>query len=129
MDRAELCVRVRNLLRLKAYGDHFDRYSQVLEAEVVARTTDLIARTKTLEQEAAERLVLTERLALVTADQLRFKDEFLSHVSHELRSPLTAIKQFTSILSGGLAGELNTRQLRVPAHRAEEYWTAAVDDR
>jgi PAS domain S-box-containing protein len=43
-------------------------------------------------------------------DQLRFKDEFLSHVSHELRSPLTAIKQFTTILLGGLAGELNKEQ-------------------
>jgi signal transduction histidine kinase len=43
-------------------------------------------------------------------DQLRFKDEFLSHVSHELRSPLTAIKQFSSILLNGLAGELNKEQ-------------------
>jgi two-component system NtrC family sensor kinase len=43
-------------------------------------------------------------------DQLQFKDEFLSHVSHELRSPLTAIKQFTSILLGGSAGELNKEQ-------------------
>jgi signal transduction histidine kinase len=34
----------------------------------------------------------------------------LSHVSHELRSPLTAIKQFTTILLGGLAGELNEEQ-------------------
>ena len=110
VDRAELCVRVRNLLRLKAYGDHYDQYSQLLEAEVVARTADLLARAKTLEQQAAERLVLTERLSLATADQLRFKDEFLSHVSHELRSPLTAIKQFTTILLGGLAGELNKEQ-------------------
>jgi signal transduction histidine kinase/AmiR/NasT family two-component response regulator len=39
--RAELCMRVRNLLRLKAYGDHFDKYSQVLEGEVGARTVDL----------------------------------------------------------------------------------------
>lgn len=42
--------------------------------------------------------------------QIRFKDEFLSHVSHELRSPLTAIKQFTTILLGGLAGRLNPEQ-------------------
>jgi signal transduction histidine kinase len=110
VDRAELCVRVRNLLRLKAYGDHYDQYSQVLEAEVVARTADLVARTKALEQQAVERLLLTERLSLATAAQLRFKDEFLSHVSHELRSPLTAIKQFTSILMSGLAGDLNARQ-------------------
>jgi signal transduction histidine kinase len=43
-------------------------------------------------------------------DQMRFKDQFLSHVSHELRSPLTAIKQFTTILLGGLAGTLNAEQ-------------------
>jgi len=48
--------------------------------------------------------------ALEQSRHLRFKDEFLSHVSHELRSPLTAIKQFTTILLDGLAGELNKEQ-------------------
>ncbi len=42
VDRAELCVRVKNLLRLKAYGDYFDKYSQMLEGEVGSRTADLI---------------------------------------------------------------------------------------
>jgi signal transduction histidine kinase len=42
--------------------------------------------------------------------QLRLKDEFLSHVSHELRSPLTAIHQFITILLDGLAGDLNHEQ-------------------
>jgi DNA-binding response OmpR family regulator len=37
--------------------------------------------------------------------QLQLKDDFLSHVSHELRSPLTAIYQFVTILADGLAGE------------------------
>ena len=45
VDRAELCVRVRNLLRLKAYGDYYDKYSQMLEGEVVSRTADLVERT------------------------------------------------------------------------------------
>jgi PAS domain S-box-containing protein len=58
----------------------------------------------------AERTKLEEALELIRQDQMRFKDEFLSHVSHELRSPLTAIKQFTTILLGGLAGELNKEQ-------------------
>jgi two-component system sensor histidine kinase/response regulator len=31
VDRAELSVRVRNLVRLKAYGDYYDKYSRVLE--------------------------------------------------------------------------------------------------
>jgi two-component system cell cycle sensor histidine kinase/response regulator CckA len=43
VDRAELCVRVRNLLRLKAYGDYHDKYSQMLEGEVGSRTADLVA--------------------------------------------------------------------------------------
>ena len=42
VDRAELCARVKNLLRLKAYGDYHDKYSQMLEGEVVLRTADLI---------------------------------------------------------------------------------------
>jgi DNA-binding response OmpR family regulator len=44
VDRAELCVRVRNLLRLKAYGDHYGKYSEMLEAEVNARMADLAGR-------------------------------------------------------------------------------------
>ena len=107
VDRAELCVRVRNLLRLKEYGAYYDKYSRLLEDEVVSRTADLAEGAK---QAAA----LTEQAALVEQnrkDQMRFKDEFLSHVSHELRSPLTAIKQFTTILVGGLAGPLNKEQL------------------
>ena len=42
IDRAELCMRVRNLLRLKAYGDYHDKYTQMLEAEVGSRTADLV---------------------------------------------------------------------------------------
>ena len=68
--------------------------------------TDNTAR-KQVEEERAK---LEEALEQIRQDQMRFKDEFLSHVSHELRSPLTAIKQFTSILLGGLAGELNKGQ-------------------
>jgi PleD family two-component response regulator len=41
VDRAELLVRVRNLLRLKTYGDYFDQHAQMLEAEVSARTYEL----------------------------------------------------------------------------------------
>jgi two-component system cell cycle sensor histidine kinase/response regulator CckA len=41
--RAELYMRVRNLLRLKAYGDHQGRQSESLEREVGSRTAQLLA--------------------------------------------------------------------------------------
>src|ERR1019366_9052975 len=53
VDRAELCVRVRNLLRLKAYGDLLGKHSEMLERKVAARTADLAVRTQALEENAA----------------------------------------------------------------------------
>ncbi|MGA2420546.1 MAG: hybrid sensor histidine kinase/response regulator [Candidatus Acidiferrum sp.] len=60
---------------------------------------------------AIERHRMQAEADLVRTNQLQFKDEFLSHVSHELRSPLTAIYQFVTILLDRLAGELNPEQL------------------
>ena len=62
VDRAELCVRVRNLLRLKAYGDDYDRYSQMLESVVASRSADLADRMK-------QAAVLTEQAALLDLAQ------------------------------------------------------------
>jgi signal transduction histidine kinase len=59
---------------------------------------------------AIERFRLQTETDLIRTNQLQFKDEFLSHVSHELRSPLSAIHQFVTILLDGLAGELNPEQ-------------------
>ena len=42
VDRTELSVRVRNLLRLKVYGDYHDQYSQRLEGEIGLRAADLV---------------------------------------------------------------------------------------
>jgi signal transduction histidine kinase len=59
---------------------------------------------------AIERHRMQAETDLIRTHQMQFKDEFLSHVSHELRSPLTAIYQFVTILQDGLAGELNLDQ-------------------
>lgn len=59
---------------------------------------------------AIERFRLQTETDLLRTHQLQFKDEFLSHVSHELRSPLSAIHQFVTILLDNLAGELNPEQ-------------------
>ena len=58
VDRLELCVRVRNLLRLKAYGAYYDKYSQMLEVAVESRTADLAERTK-------QSAILAEQAALL----------------------------------------------------------------
>jgi signal transduction histidine kinase len=59
---------------------------------------------------AIERHRMQTENDFIRTQQMQFKDEFLSHVSHELRSPLTAIYQFVTILLDRLAGELNLEQ-------------------
>jgi hypothetical protein len=53
--------------------------------------------------------LLTE-LEQARKKELQLKDQFLSHVSHELRSPLTTIQQFITIMLDGLAGNLSPEQ-------------------
>jgi PAS domain S-box-containing protein len=69
-----------------------------------------VTRVIGVDMDVTERKAAEEALEQSRKAQIQFKDDFLSHVSHELRSPLTAIKQFSSILLGGLAGELNKEQ-------------------
>src|ERR1700726_357793 len=59
---------------------------------------------------AIERHRMQTETDLIRTHQMHFKDEFLSHVSHELRSPLTAIYQFGTILLDGLFGEVRLVQ-------------------
>ena len=49
----------------------------------------------------------TTRVAKV---ELKLKDDFLSRVSHELRSPLTSIYSFSSIIADELAGDTTPEQ-------------------
>ena len=61
-----------------------------------------------------EMVTLYENLSK-TAQELaqlnRLKDEFLSTVSHELKTPLTTIKGFVSVILSGEVGPLNPQQL------------------
>jgi signal transduction histidine kinase len=59
---------------------------------------------------AIERHRMQTETNLVRTLQLQLRDQFLSHVSHELRSPLTSIYSFSSIIADGLAGETSPQQ-------------------
>ncbi len=87
---------------LKAIND--DAVSQFFtkpcDHATLAQSIRNIIKEKTLEQ-AIER---------ARQQELELKDRLLSHVSHELRSPLTAIYQFITILLDGLAGDLQPDQ-------------------
>ena len=60
VERAELWLRVRNLLRLKTYGDYLKNHGDVLEQEVQARTVDL-QRFRTAMDATADGIMLISR--------------------------------------------------------------------
>jgi signal transduction histidine kinase len=59
---------------------------------------------------ATERHRMQVETDLIRTQQLQLRDEFLSLVSHELRSPLASIYSFTTAVADGLAGETNPEQ-------------------
>ena len=80
--------------------DNTDAYHQIeelnlgLEKRVEERTSEL--------QQAYEELQELDRL----------KSQFLAHVSHELRSPLTSIKGFAENILAGVTGAITEKQER-----------------
>ncbi|RZJ27121.1 MAG: response regulator [Haliea sp.] len=62
VDRAELWLRVRNLLRLKDYGDFLRNHNLTLEREVMARTADLRHSTRLQLSEAARQVAILNAL-------------------------------------------------------------------
>ena len=71
-------------------------------------------------RDITERRFIQKELLQNQRQQLQIRDQFLSRMSHELRSPLTPIHQFVTILLDGLAGALNTEQ--------REYLTIALNN-
>ncbi len=90
-DDLELMVTVAHQVAIAL--DNASAYEQI-EALNVGLEAKVRERTAELEQ----------------ADRLR--SQFLSHVSHELKTPLTSIKGFLQNLLDGLTGPLNEKQQR-----------------
>ncbi|MDQ6872006.1 MAG: response regulator [Gemmatimonadota bacterium] len=108
VDRAELCVRVRNLLRLKAYGDKL-RIAHAALAIALA--------------EASEARLMAEHAN-------NAKTQFLRSMSHELRTPLNAISGYTEILELGIRGTVNPAQVKDLGRikRASSYLLRLIND-
>src|ERR1700674_1491452 len=108
VDRAELCVRVRNLLRLKAYGDEL-RSAHAALAVALAQAGE------------ARRMAEHANNA---------KTQFLRAKSHELRTPLNAISGYTEILEMGIRGVVNPAQVKDLGRikRAAAYLLRLIND-
>ena len=70
----------------------------------------LVLATDITEQQQVARELAAKNLDLVQLNRL--KDEFLACISHELKTPLTAVLGLSSLLKEQSLGELNDRQSR-----------------
>lgn len=70
----------------------------------------LEALTQTLTQELKTKNEILEQKNNRLAELYETAHEFVDNVSHEFRTPLTVIKEFTSLLNDGLVGEVSPEQ-------------------
>ncbi|NES06987.1 MAG: response regulator [Okeania sp. SIO2F4] len=89
--------------------------------------------TLVLAQDVTEQHLVAKELQAKNADLIqlnRLKDEFLACISHELKTPLTAVLGLSSLLKEQTLGNLNERQTRYAQliHQSGRHLMAVVND-
>ncbi len=89
--------------------------------------------TLVLAQDITEQHLVARELEAKNADLIqlnRLKDEFLACVSHELKTPLTAVLGLSNLLKEQTLGKLNERQARYAQliHQSGRHLMAVVND-
>ena len=141
IDRTELWLRVRNLLRLKAFGDSLRNHGAILEQQVLARTDDL-QRLRTAMDSAADAIVLVNRATMRFIEVNATACRMLGYTREELRqmgpSQVSAVAQeqleaaYDAIIADGSASAWSEIQLQrkdgsqllVEAHRQAQCFGA-----
>ncbi|MCL2934345.1 MAG: HAMP domain-containing histidine kinase, partial [Trichodesmium sp. MAG_R03] len=86
-----------------------------------------------LAQDVTEQHLVAKELQAKNADLIqlnRLKDEFMACISHELKTPLTAVLGLSSLLKEQTLGTLNERQTRYATliHQSGRHLMAVVND-
>jgi diguanylate cyclase (GGDEF)-like protein/PAS domain S-box-containing protein len=121
VDRAELSLRVRNLLRLKTLGDFLQNHSAILEQQVQARTADL-HRFRAAMDATADAIMLVNRTTMRFIEVNATASSMLGYTREELlqMSPtqlgVASLEQLESMYDTIIAGRgtnpLTETQLR-----------------
>jgi signal transduction histidine kinase/GAF domain-containing protein len=111
-----------------AYRERQSQASRPLLPHPVSRFIDLSVTPVNAPQGRRALLIGRDVTALREMEQM--KANFLSMVSHELRSPLQAISGFLDVILSGMAGPLTQEQHKFMrrARAGSEHLTALVDD-
>ncbi|MDP8246359.1 MAG: HAMP domain-containing sensor histidine kinase [Candidatus Hinthialibacter antarcticus] len=106
----------------------FNYPSTIKNLETLTSELELRVEQRTVELRDANSQLKEANDKLLELDKM--KSSFVSQASHDLRTPLTAIKGSLDNLSLGIAGELNEKQVRIleRAQRSVNRLTGLIND-